>query len=221
MSLVPDAELVALRASLLEADEFQRMAESELTALRLRLQEAERALRATRKERDEVYAVNAANNYDIATRALDAIAEIVVLCEPDRIPLPLLNSKILRVARAVLGGDARIGEPAARSPETGAQAAAGRTARKAGNGAGFHPATRPTSDLDAFWVEDDTSPYDLVAEHAQQRGRTLDGDAPEASHPATMYEVIWEWLRENNPAALELCPYKVGGDVQEQAANDG
>lgn len=25
----------------------------------------------------------------------------------------------------------------------------------------------------------------------------------------TMYEVIWEWLRENNPAALELCPYKV------------
>lgn len=25
----------------------------------------------------------------------------------------------------------------------------------------------------------------------------------------TMYEVIHEWLRENNPAALDLCPFKV------------
>lgn len=25
----------------------------------------------------------------------------------------------------------------------------------------------------------------------------------------TMYEVIWEWLSKNNPAALELCPFKV------------
>ena len=43
--------------------------------------------------------------------AEEALQEIVVLCEPDRIPLPLINSRILRVARAALSR-----EPADKKP---------------------------------------------------------------------------------------------------------
>lgn len=66
-------------------------------------EELEQALAACRKERDEVYAVNAAANYDRANAAGDALRDIVALCEPSRVPLPLLNSKIIRRARAALG----------------------------------------------------------------------------------------------------------------------
>lgn len=57
-----------------------------------------------RRERDEVYAVNAAANYDRANAAEEALREIEALCEPERIPLPKLNSLILRVIRASRGG---------------------------------------------------------------------------------------------------------------------
>lgn len=60
-------------------------------------------LAACRKERDEVYAVNAGANYDRANAAEDALRDIVALCEPDRVPLPLLNSKVIRRAREALG----------------------------------------------------------------------------------------------------------------------
>jgi hypothetical protein len=59
------------------------------------------ALAACRRERDEVYAVNAANNYDRAIEAREALDDIVAMCEPDRVPLPLLNSKVIRRAREV------------------------------------------------------------------------------------------------------------------------
>lgn len=75
--------------------------ESPTDALR-RVQELEAALVACRRERDEVYAVNAAANYDRANAAEAALQEIVALCEPDRIPLPLLNSQVIRRARAAL-----------------------------------------------------------------------------------------------------------------------
>ena len=72
---------------------------AELEAVTARETRANEALTAARRERDEVYAVNAAAANDRA-RALEAtIEEIVALCEPDRIPLPLLNSRILRVIR--------------------------------------------------------------------------------------------------------------------------
>jgi len=73
-----------------------------LSSLKLRIEELESALAACRKERDEVYAVNAAANYDRANAAEDALQDIVALCEPDRVPLPLLNSKVIRRAREVL-----------------------------------------------------------------------------------------------------------------------
>ena len=98
--------------------------EAEVAALRA-------ALAACRKERDEVYAVNAAANYDRANAAEAALQDIVSLCEPDRVPLPLLNSKVIRRAQE--------------------------TTRK-------------------------PDPWPIV-----------------------------EWLRENNPRALETCPYKVVG----------
>jgi len=60
------------------------------------------ALTAARRERDEVYAVNAAANYDRANAAEEALQQVVALCEPDRVPLPLWASKILRVARPAL-----------------------------------------------------------------------------------------------------------------------
>lgn len=59
-------------------------------------------LAACRKERDEVYAVNAANNYDRAIEAREALEDIVAMCEPERVPLPLLNSKVIRRAREVV-----------------------------------------------------------------------------------------------------------------------
>ena len=68
------------------------------------------ALRLARKERDEVYAVNAAAANDRANAAQDALEEIVALCEPERVPLPLINSRILRVARAALAS-ASTGKP--------------------------------------------------------------------------------------------------------------
>lgn len=72
------------------------------TALKLRIEELEAALTACRKERDEVYAVNAANNYDRAIEAREALEDIVAMCEPERVPLPLLNSKVIRRAREVV-----------------------------------------------------------------------------------------------------------------------
>lgn len=65
---------------------------------------AEAKLATCRKERDEVYAVNAAANYDRANAAEAALQDIVALCEPDRIPLPLLNSKVIRRAKEALNG---------------------------------------------------------------------------------------------------------------------
>jgi len=78
---------------------IRKVVAAELEAVTARETRANEALTAARRERDEVYAVNAAAANDRA-RALEAtIEEIVALCEPDRIPLPLLNSRILRVIR--------------------------------------------------------------------------------------------------------------------------
>jgi hypothetical protein len=38
---------------------------------------------------------------------------------------------------------------------------------------------------------------------------------------ASTYEVIHGWLDKNNPAALELCPYKVSGKIETLPPSDG
>lgn len=76
----------------------------ECLALVEMVEQAEAKLAGCRKERDEVYAVNAAANYDRANAAEAALQDIVALCEPDRIPLPLLNSKVIRRAKEALDG---------------------------------------------------------------------------------------------------------------------
>jgi len=67
--------------------------------LRAELEAARQERDEARRERDEVYAVNASANYDRANAAENALEEITVLCDPGRVPLPLLNSTILRVIR--------------------------------------------------------------------------------------------------------------------------
>ncbi len=50
--------------------------------------------------------------------------------------------------------------------------------------------------------------YESVIQDDQERARAHDR-TDTATQTVTMYEVICGWLAENNPAALEMCPFKV------------
>jgi len=101
------ARVKHMHESVRRSRERAELAFRERDVLAARVRELENALERARYERDQVYAVNAATSYARANALEDALQEIVALCEPDRIPLPKLNSKILRVARAALAAGER------------------------------------------------------------------------------------------------------------------